>query len=902
MQDKQKVNILIVDDRAENLLALEAILGDLDENLVMVRSGMEALKCILHQEFALILLDVKMPVMDGFETAVLIRERERSRHTPIIFLTAVSTSETHMFKGYSIGAVDYILKPFVPEILKSKVHVFVDLYRKTEEVKRQAKLLRQTNKELDQINKEILILYKEIETKNAELQIERDFISAVLETAGSLVVILDREGRIVRFNRACEQITGYTIDEVRGKALWDLFLVSDEVKAGKASFERVRAGELRTESEIHWRSKDGSLRMIAWTNTGLVGNDGSVDYIIGTGLDLTERKRAEEERLQFIREQAARVEAESAEQRATFLAEASGVLSSSLEYETTLARVTHLAVQALADWCAIYLFKEDRSLSRIEMAHADPAMADVIRELDCFFPDTDSPDNPLFRALRGGERLLYKDVSGQFLSSMARNEEHLECLRKLNLQSIIIVPIVARERILGAIQLATAKSTGPFGQTELNLATDLARRVALAIDNARLYREAQEANRAKDEFLATVSHELRTPLNAMLGWARMLRAGKLDASTSARALETIERNAKIQAQLIEDILDVSRIITGKLRIELNPIQITSVIEAAIDVVRPVAEAKSVELVSSYDPGTGIVFGDASRLQQVFWNLLANAIKFTPKGGRVDLRMRQLDPQVEITVSDTGKGISTDFLPFVFERFRQADGSITRSHGGLGLGLAIVRHLVEIHGGTVEAESGGEGQGATFRVTLPLGNSRIGSNPEQSSHGEQIFSKTDAPFDSENTPRLDGIRVLVVDDEVDTLDMIVTLIEERGAVAKGVASAAAALEELERRAPDVLVSDIGLPGEDGYALIRKVRLLEAERGGHVPAVALTAYAGEEMSARARLAGFQMHIPKPVEPAELIATVASLAMKEPKTRRHELEEDGRQTAVVKGKPDS
>lgn len=899
MQEKQKVNILIVDDRAENLLALEAILGDLGENLVMVRSGMEALKCILHQEFALILLDVKMPVMDGFETAVLIRERERSRHTPIIFLTAVSTSETHMFTGYSIGAVDYILKPFVPEILKSKVHVFVDLYRKTEEVKRQAKLLRQTNKELDQINKEILILYKEIETKNAELQIERDFIAAVLETAGSLVVILDREGRIVRFNRACEQITGYTIDEVRGKAIWDLFLITEEIMAGKASFEKVRAGELRTESEIHWRAKDGTVRMIAWTNTGLVGNDGAVDYIIGTGLDLTERKRAEEERLQFIREQAARVEAELAEQRARFLAEASGLLASSLEYETTLARVTHLAVQTLADMCVVYLFKEDRTLSWIEMAHSDPAVAEVIRELESFSPDIDSPDSPLGRALRAGERMLFKDVSGPLLSSLACNEEHLNVLRRLNLESVIIVPIVARERILGAVQLATAKSSGSFGQTELNLATDLARRIALAVDNARLYREAQEANRAKDEFLATVSHELRTPLNAMLGWARMLRAGKLDVSTSARALETIERNAKIQAQLIEDILDVSRIITGKLRIELNPIQITSVIEAALDVVRPVAEAKSVELTSDYDPGVGVIFGDASRLQQVFWNLLANAIKFTPKNGRVDLRLRQLDSHVQITISDTGKGISPDFLPYVFERFRQADGSITRSHGGLGLGLAIVRHLVEIHGGTVEAESDGEGHGATFRVTLPVGNSSLEFDPERSN--QQIFSKTDAPFDSGTAPRLDGIRVLVVDDEADTLDMIVTLIEERGAIVKGVASAAAALEELERSVPDVLVSDIGLPGEDGYALIRKVRLLEAERGGHVPAVALTAYAGEEISARARLAGFQMHVAKPVEPSELIAIIAGLARGKDPVARSQEPENRRQTAVLEGKPD-
>jgi PAS domain S-box-containing protein len=382
--------------------------------------------------------------------------------------------------------------------------------------------------------------------------------------------------------------------------------------------------------------------------------------------------------------------------------------------------------------------------------------------------------------------------------------------------------------------------------------------------------EAEAANRMKDEFLATLSHELRTPLNAMLGWTQMLRTRKLDEAKAARALETIDRNAKSLSQLIEDVLDVSRIITGKLHLNVRPVELVPVIEAAIETVLPAANAKDIGIEARLDPSSGTVLGDANRLQQVVWNLLSNAVKFTPKGGRVEVRLELIDSHVQIRVSDTGQGISPEFLPYVFERFRQADSTTTRSHGGLGLGLAIVRHLVELQGGTVHVESAGIGQGATFIVNLPIRAVRPAtSEPEL----VQPMLRNEAPTLSPAI--LNGLRVLVVDDEADARELLTTLLGQYGAEVIAVATASEALETLQRLKPNVLVSDIGMPGEDGYALIRKVRLLDAEQGRQIPAVALTAYARAEDRINALGAGFQLHIPKPVNPEELAAVVANLA---------------------------
>jgi PAS domain S-box-containing protein len=385
--------------------------------------------------------------------------------------------------------------------------------------------------------------------------------------------------------------------------------------------------------------------------------------------------------------------------------------------------------------------------------------------------------------------------------------------------------------------------------------------------------EAEAANRLKDDFLATLSHELRTPLTAILGWAKLLADGQIAESKAADAFAAIYRNARSQAQLVDDLLDVSRVITGKLRIEVVPVNLAAVVEAAAAVVRPAAEAKRVGLNVETDSGAATVNGDPVRLQQVVWNLLSNAVKFTPAGGRVEVRVGREGSQMEVAVSDTGQGIEAEFLPHVFERFRQADMGTTRRHGGLGLGLAIVRHLVELHGGTVTAESAGAGRGSTFTVRLPV---RAVRDAEQTPACAQESARHGVASEaSAATHTLEGVKVLVVDDEEDARRLLNEVLARRGAEVLTAASAAEALELLQAWRPHVLLSDIGMPDGDGYELIQSVRRLPEEQGGRTPAAALTAYAGPADRARALASGFQLHVAKPVEPAELAAVVARLA---------------------------
>lgn len=394
--------------------------------------------------------------------------------------------------------------------------------------------------------------------------------------------------------------------------------------------------------------------------------------------------------------------------------------------------------------------------------------------------------------------------------------------------------------------------------------------------------EAERASRLKDEFLLTLSHELRTPLNAILGWSQLLRQGRLDAQKMAQGLDTIERNVRVQSQLIDDLLDMSRIISGKLRLNVQRVELGSVIEAAVETVRLSAEAKKIRLQQVIDPVAGIVSGDPARLQQIVWNLLSNAIKFTPKGGRVQVVLERVNSHIELSVIDTGIGIKPEFLPHVFDRFRQADASTTRNHGGLGLGLSIVRSLAELHGGSVRVKSAGEGKGATFIVSLPL----VVVHPEAVEPDDfDRFGAIDTSGDYQE-PALNGVKVLVVDDEPDARELIRLVLEGCEAEVITATSAQEALAVLERERPDVLISDIGMPQADGYQLIRQVRTLDPNRGGIIPAVALTAYARAEDRKRALLSGYQMHISKPVEPSELIAVVASLTSLMPHRREGQL----------------
>ena len=428
--------------------------------------------------------------------------------------------------------------------------------------------------------------------------------------------------------------------------------------------------------------------------------------------------------------------------------------------------------------------------------------------------------------------------------------------------SLTVSPIKGpKGEIIGASKIARDITEQRQARTALQ---------AAATETERLYRQAEESSRLKEEFLATISHELRTPLSAILGWARMLRLGQLSTENATKALDTIERNARAQAQLVDDLLDVSRIVTGKLRMDVRPADPNSFIDAAVDSVRPAAEAKGVRVQKVIDTGAISIPGDPVRLQQVVWNLLSNAIKFTPRGGRVQIRSERVNSHLEIVVSDTGQGISSDFLPHVFDRFRQADQKTSRQHGGMGLGLAIVRHLVELHGGTVRANSEGEGQGAIFTVMLP-----ISPVYQVDASGSRVHpAARDLLPPNDCTDRLDGLTILVVDDEADTRELLKQGLEYCGAKVRVAGSAVEAVDSLVESVPDILISDIGMPGIDGYDLIRQVRGLPPDGGGKVAAVALTAYTRVEDRLHALRAGYDMHVPKPVELAELVAVAASV----------------------------
>jgi len=724
-----KVNILMVDDHPNNLLALETVLQAPDRELVRASSGSEALRYLLDHDAAVILLDVHMPQIDGLETAALIRGRERSRNVPIIFLTAHdSAGSTHVARGYSLGAVDYIIKPIDPEILRSKVAVFVELYRKTEQVKRQAELLREQNLELENANlrrlSKLIDLGQRLAAQRDPARLLQIYCHAARDIIGAryaAVGMLDRDGV-----RLCHYLTS---------GPWAA--APDAGEAPRVDREFLAACFVGQRPLRLSRPGPGVPALRLLPAAALVGS------FLGAPI--------------------------------FSLGEVIGWL-------------------CLAD-----------KLEPGEFSEADERMLVTLTQAVVFYENA-----TLYAETRRHAAALEQEIA-------ERRQAEEE-----------------RARLLVREQAARA--------------------------------EAEEANRLKDEFLATISHELRTPLNAMLGWIHLLRSGMLDAATSAHAVETVERNARSQSRLVEDLLDVSRIITGKLQLKVQSVDPALIIETTLDSFRPAAEAKSIDLSLAFDPAADQFLGDPSRFQQVVWNLLSNAIKFTPAGGSVGVRLRRLGGQIELEVSDTGPGIEPDFLPHVFDRFRQADSSSSRSHGGLGLGLAIVRHLVELHGGTVRAESAGKDRGATFTVGLPLAPPRSAAAGDGGAAAPSLGLPAFAS--------LEGLRVLVVDDDPDARQLVSAVLAQCQVEVRTAPGAAAGLVALAAWRPDVLISDIGMPDVDGYDFIRQVRALTVECGGSVPAVALTAYAGAEDRVRALAAGFQAHAPKPIEPAEIVALVASL----------------------------
>jgi PAS domain S-box-containing protein len=652
-----KASILLVDDRPANLLALEAILDSLDQHLVRATSGEEALEKLQGQEFAVILMDVRMPGMDGLRTAEVISQRESAARVPIIFLTAVPIANADVVSGYARGAVDFLLKPFDPEILRSKVSVFVDLYQKEQMIRRQAGLLRQRDRE---------------------------------------------------------------------------------------AFER--------RSELRFRSLMDALPQCVWVAradlTFYYWNKRAVDYI---GMPASVAVSAER-LFEFVHP----------DDLAT--------INSEWQVATGLQRPAEVQVR------------------------------------------------------------LRRQADGAYRWFLMRGvPQHDEA-----------------GKVTGWIVAATDIDT-----------------------EHQALEEAEDASRMKEEFLATVSHELRNPLNAMVGWVHLLRTGNLDPAKSSKALETIERNVHLQTALIDDILDVSRIIRGKINLTFSTVRMSAVVDAALAAMRPTADAKGVALEYEMAADSDEVSGDADRLQQIVWNLLSNAIKFTPRDGLVVVRLEQQGHELTLSVRDTGQGVSPEFLPRVFERFSQAESGSTRTHGGLGLGLAIVRHLVELHAGTVEATSAGRGQGATFSVRLPL-----------------VDSKTKTADDNRNQTdalpmKLAGVSILVVDDEFDSREVLAEILRQYGAQTRTAGSASEALSEIDRATPQVLLSDIGMPMVDGYELIRQIRQRIGER--EMIAVALTGLGSGKDKERALADGFQQCIVKPVVPDKLVEAIERLLISRPPAAR-------------------
>jgi len=669
----------------------------------------------------------------------------------------------------------------------------------------------------------------------------RTVLAAVVESSDDAIISTDLDGIVTSWNRAAERTFGYAAAESLGRSI-RMIIPAERYEEEAAVLSRIRRGQIVDPIETVRRRKNGTDVPVSISASPIRDAFGTLIGASKVARDITERKRAAE--------------------RAAFLAEATALLVTSLDYESTVAAVAHLSVPAIADWAAIDLCGRDGYVERVATAHANPARLDLARQFHGRF------EAPCAVA-RTGTPLLVSLVSEETIATWTRgDDEHASLARSLGTVSCLCVPLMAHGRTFGALTLATAESRRQYGDEDLKFAQDVAYRLALAIDNAQAYREAQLANRLKDEFLATLSHELRTPLNAIVGYSRLLRLQTIAPEQRPHAIATVERNASALTRIVEDVLDVSRIIAGKVRLEIRPVDLPALVKNAIDTMMPAAAAKRVSILTFADPNVESIAADRDRLLQVLWNLLSNAVKFTPEGGTIRLSVESRDAHAEIAIEDTGIGIRPSFLPHIFERFRQADATAAGGRAGLGLGLAIVQHLVQLHGGTVQAISEGEGRGATFIVRLPL---KLTAAERPKERRQRADDATVLPLPA---GALTGIRVLAVDDDPDSLDLVEGILASVGATVLAARSGLESLEAIAQFQPDVLIADIRMPDMDGRELLRRVRQSPDPSIRDVPAAVLTAHARSEDRVASLQSGFQMHLLKPVDPAELVAATAAL----------------------------
>ena len=683
----------------------------------------------------------------------------------------------------------------------------------------------------------------------------RALVTSLVDSSLDAIITKDLNGLITSWNAAAQQLFGYAADEMIGKQILELIPV-DRRSEENEILAKLRNGERIEHFETVRVAKDGRRLDVSVTISPLRDAAGTIVGASKIARDISAAKAAETERLRLVQQNAEITEA---------LNNVGAIVASDLDRDRVLQAVTDAATElTTAAFGAFFYNVVDEGGESYTLYTISGAPREAFSKFP--MPRNTAVFEPTFKGLsvvrsaditedpRYGHNAPYRGMPPGHLP----------------VRSYLAVPVKGRSgSILGGLFFGHPEA-GRFDEHHERLAIGIASWASVALENARMYAAAQESSRLKDEFLASLSHELRTPLNAILGYARMLRSGVIAVDRQQKAIDTIERNATSLTQIVEDVLDVSRIVSGKIRLNVQPVDLPDVVRNAIDAVAPAADAKGVRIDTVLDPLASPISGDPERLQQILWNLLSNAVKFTNRGGKVQVRLERVNSHIEVTVSDTGIGISPEFLPHVFERFRQEDGGTARERGGLGLGLSIARQLTEMHGGTIEAASGGIGQGTTFRVKLPL--MIVHALREDAG---RVHPRWPQGAGAIPAGELQDVHVLAVDDDADALALVAELLETAGARVRTARTAAEALREVDADVPAVLVADLGMPQMDGFQLIEQVRRHGNPRVRRVPAAALTAYARSDDRVKALRAGFQIHLAKPIDPAELVTTIAALA---------------------------
>ncbi|WP_218110258.1 response regulator [Oligoflexus tunisiensis] len=803
-------------DDAELIIAqLER--GGFEPHVKRVWTAEAMTRALADESWDIVLSDYAMPRFNGRAALDLLKSFQKD--IPFIMISG-TIGEDIAIKCMKAGASDYLMKDNLSRLNPAVEREVAEAARRREKEK--------IEKELKASEERFRVMVEQVKDYG--------------------IVTTDDKGYVTDWNPSIERITGFSAADMIGQSLSRIFTPEDR-EAGVPEQELNKAKKSGSTEDLRWHLRSDGSRFWAKGFTNVLRHeDGTLRGFSKILRDETEHKRREDTQ--------------------KFLDRFTKKIAASIDYQKTMKHLADALVPELGDWCVLDVVDRKAGSRHEVVKHRDPRQEDLMQRIRSIYRPAGNAGHPVESVLKGGKSLLIRSVGDDTLRAMARDEQHLAMLRECPSESVIVVPLMAHGATFGTITLSASGRGRLYDEVDVRLMEEVARRGGLALDNARLYFEAKEANRLKDEFLAAVSHELRTPLNSILGYSALLVEDYVSYLTDdiREPLEAIHRNAVAQQRLVEDLLDISRIISGKMCLEVKTFDLVDAIHGAVASIEVSARAKSITIHQDLEMGPGHVSLDPDRIQQIIWNLLSNAVKFTPEGGRVEIRARRLGSKVEIEVQDNGRGMHPSFLPFIFDRFRQEDGSLTRLSGGLGLGLSIARQLTELHGGTIEARSDGPGKGAAFILTLPV---RI-SEPTQS-HADHGPSK----IREDKARPLDMMRMLVLDDDWDARTLIGTALRRGGAEVVAVSSPREAFDLIKNDSFDAFLCDVSMPEEDGYSLMSRIRSEERkERRTPLLAIAVTALASENDKSNALASGFQSYLSKPLMPAALLAEVATL----------------------------